>query len=453
MSGQLARRRKDAAAAPESALQRELGFFALTASGVGIIIGAGIYVLIGAATEKAGAPVWSAFLLAATLSALSGLGYCELGTMFPRAAAEFEYSRHALPPWIAFLTGWLMISGLTVASAAVSLGFAEYLAHFFEFIPVKLGAVMLLAVVSAIALGGIRNSARLTIVMSLIQVGGLLFVIAVGAGHVGEVDVFSGGSTAGIAGAAALVFFAFIGFDEVTTLAEETRNPGRNVPLALIVALVISTILYMAVAVVAVSVLGPVALGQSSTPLADVVGQATGRRLDDVIAVIALISTLNTTLLATTAGSRVLYGMASVKAMPGLFGRVTRRHAPARAIMVCALISMAFALAGDLTLVASVTDFSVYMVFLSVNATVIILRFKRPDAPRPFRVPGTIGRLPIIPVLGLATTVAMLTRLDGTALLIGSATSVIGLAVGWLIVRRTDWVDRLAAEETSAGSV
>lgn len=432
----------------EAGLRRELGFVALTASGIGIIIGAGIYVLIGAAAEKAGAPVWLSFLLASSLAALTGMSYCELGTMFPRASAEFEYSRHALPPWIAFLTGWLMIAGLTVASAAVSLGFAEYLAYFFDFIPIRVGSLGLLVLVSAIAMGGIRNSARLTIVMSSIQVGGLLFVIFSGIGHVGDVDVLSGGKPAGIVGAAALVFFAFIGFDEVTTLAEETRNPGRNLPLALIVALVISTVLYMAVAIVAVSVLGPVALGESSTPLADVVGAATGRRLDDAIAVIALISTLNTTLLAVTAGSRVLYGMAVVGALPPFFGSVSRRRqAPVRAILICATISVGFALLANLNLVAAVTDFSVYMVFLSVNVTVIVLRIKRPGAPRPFRVPGSIARVPIIPVLGLVATIAMMTQLDGTAIVIGAVTSAIGLVAGWLIVRRTGWVDRLAEEE------
>lgn len=436
----------------DAVLRKELGFVALTASGVGIIIGAGIYVLIGAATEKAGAPVWEAFLLAAVLSALTGLGYCELATMFPRAAAEFEYSRHAFPPWIAFLTGWVMISGLTIASATVSLGFAEYLAHFFD-IPVRAGAVLLLVFVTAVALGGIRNSARLTIGLSLIQVGGLLFVIAVGAGHVGEVDVVSGGSANGIIGAAALVFFAFIGFDEVTTLAEETRNPGRDVPLALIVALAISTVLYIGVAIVAVSVLGAEALGQSATPLADVVGEATGRRLDDMIAVVALVSTTNTTLLALTAGSRVMYGMAAVRALPPFLAQVTRRRqAPARAIILCAVISIAFALTGELTLVASVTDFSVYLVFLSVNSTVIVLRFRRPEAKRPFRIPWAIGRVPVIPVLGFAATALLMTGLDGKALLIGAALSSVGLVVGWLIARRTGWVARLEAEEAAPGA-
>lgn len=430
-------------------LRKELGLLSLTASGVGIIIGAGIYVLIGAATAEAGAPVWAAFLLAAVLSALTGLSYCELATMYPRAAAEFEYSRHALPAWMAFLTGWLMIAGLVIASATVALGFGGYLGYFFD-IPARVGGLFLLAVVCAIAAGGIRNSARLTVALSGVQVAGLLFVIAAGVGQVGDVDLVHGGATAGIVSAAALVFFAFIGFDEVTTLAEETRNPGRTVPLALLLALAISTVLYMAVAIVAVSVLGAEALGASSTPLSDVVGAATGRRLDDLIAVIALVSTTNTTLLATTAASRVVYGMASVGALLPAAGRLTPgRKVPLRAVILCVVLSVTFLFLGDLALIASVTDFAVYAVFLSVNVSLIILRRTRPGIERPFRVPGAIRGWPIIPFLGLATTLLMLTQLKPEALAIGLAISVVGMIAGWLIVQRTGWVERMKREETA----
>ncbi|MFN8557367.1 MAG: APC family permease [Dehalococcoidia bacterium] len=254
---------------PGPGLRRALGFWEVTAGGVGIIIGAGIYVLVGAATERAGAAVWVAFVLAAVLSALTGLSYAELASMFPSAGAEYEYTRRAFPHWLAFTVGWVMVAGLVVAAAAVSLGFGRYLDHFLP-LDSRIGALGLLALVAGIAVVGIKQSVRVTVALSVVQVGGLVAIILIGAPHVGEVDLLESTGPVGILGAAALVFFAFIGFDEVITRAEETHDPTRTVPRALLTALAISTVLYVAVAVAAVSVLGAAALGASSRPLADV---------------------------------------------------------------------------------------------------------------------------------------------------------------------------------------
>src|SRR5680860_189062 len=132
---------------PAPGLARTLGFGQVTASGVGIIIGAGIYVLLGAATAEAGAGVWIAFLVAGILSALTALSYAELASMYPNAGAEYDYTRRVAPEWMAFIIGWVMILGLVIAAAAVSLGFASYLRYFFD-VPQRLGAWLLLAVVA-----------------------------------------------------------------------------------------------------------------------------------------------------------------------------------------------------------------------------------------------------------------------------------------------------------------
>src|SRR5262245_26628190 len=198
----------------DPSLRRVLGLTEVTAGGVGIIIGAGIYVLLGAATAHAGALVWTSFLFAAALSALTGLSYAELSSMFPSAAGEYEYTRHALPEWVAFVVGWTMMLGLVVAAATVSIGFARYVSHFVDLDP-RVAALGLLAVACAVAMSGIKQSARLTVALSAVQVGGLIVVVAIGLPHVGEVDLFAGPDAGGVLGAAALVFFAFIGFDEV----------------------------------------------------------------------------------------------------------------------------------------------------------------------------------------------------------------------------------------------
>jgi len=134
-----------------------LGLVEVTAGGVGIIIGAGIYVLLGAATAQAGAAVWLAFVIAAVLSVLTALSYAELSSMFPSAAGEYEYTRQAAPEWVAFVVGWMMLSGLVVAAGAVALGFGRYAGHFIEMSP-RAAALGLLAGVSAIAITGIGHT-------------------------------------------------------------------------------------------------------------------------------------------------------------------------------------------------------------------------------------------------------------------------------------------------------
>ena len=401
-------------------LRRALGPVEVTASGVGIIIGAGIYVLLGAATAEAGAAVWASFGLAAILCGLTGLSYAELASMFPRAGAEYEYTRHAFSPRVAFVVGWTMAIGLMVAAAAIAVGFAHYM-RFFVDVPVVPTAIALLTLEAAVARTGIRSSARLTLALSFIQVAGLVFIVVVGAAHVGSHSLTTGASIGGVFGGAALVFFAFIGFDEVITLAEETERPTRVIPRALLTALAISTVLYMAVAVSAISVIGSDALASSPTPLADVMAHVLGGRAETVVAAIALLSTTNTSLLALTAGSRVVYGMAATGALPPAVAHVDRRtQAPTAAILLIVLGAVAFATTGDLRLIASVTDIAVYVVFLAVNATVIVLRFRSPDTPRPFRTPGSLGRLPLLPIVGLAGAGLMIPQLSAPALVWGA---------------------------------
>lgn len=419
-----------------TSLHRVLGMTEVTAGGVGIIIGAGIYVLLGAATAHAGPLVWAAFLMAAVLSALTGLSYAELSSMFPSAAGEYEYTRQALPEWVAFIVGWTMITGLVVAAATVSIGFARYIGYFVDIDP-RATALGLLVAVCVVAMIGVKQSARLTVGLSAVQVGGLLLVVAIGLPHVGDVDLRTGPGVGGVLTAAALVFFAFIGFDEVITLAEETRDPTRTVPRALLLALGLSTALYVAVAVAAVSVLGAGALAASPRPLADVMAHVLGGRGATVVAAIAVMTTTNTTLLALTAASRVMYGMAKAGAMPRALAAVhPDRGTPVRAIIAVASVAAVFAAFGEFAIIAAVTDFAVYVVFLAVNGTVVILRRTRPDLPRPFAVAGAIRGVPVVPILGLASVALMMTLLDPHAIGLGMALCAAGLAAGWLLGSR-----------------
>ena len=413
-------------------LQRTLSFWQVTVSGVGIVIGAGIYVLIGDAAKEAGAAVWLSFALSAVLSALTGLSYAELAGMFPVAGAEYEFARRAFNDFVGFMAGWTMVAGNIVAAGAVSIGFAHYLRHFFE-VDQRVASLALLSVLTLIIAAGVQRSIWLSVVLAVLQVGGLLLVIAVGAPHVGSRSLLEDGTVAGVLSASALVFFAFIGFDEVVTLSEETRDAEHVIPRALLTALAISAALYMLVGITAVSVVGADALGASDRPLALVIQHDWGGRASGIVAFIALASTTNTTLLVLTAASRLLFGMSRNGALPRQFATVGRRaHSPYVAAGLAFVIAALFALVGSIGFIASVTDFAVYAIFLAVNGSLIVLRLRLPDAARTFRVPLRLGRVPVTPLAGIATVLLMLAYLEPRAWIVGGAALVAGVAV-WLL--------------------
>lgn len=396
----------------------------VTASGIGVIIGAGIYILIGPATAKAGGLVWLSMIVASALCALTAFSYMELTSMFPRAGSEHEFARQVFPRWVSFITGWGMALALIVASAAVSLGFARYMREFID-INDHVISLLLLVAVCLISLSGMGNARWLVIVLSIVQVSGLVVVAAVGAHHVSDVSLTSGHGFNGVLGGAAVIFFAYIGFDEVITLAEETKDPHRTVPRALMLALGISTILYVVVSIVAVSVLGAPALAASEHPLTDVMREAIGGVSVKIIAVVALATTANTTLLASTAASRMIYSMGDTGGLPARWGQVHRKQSPRMATVAVIGSAGVLSLVGGLQLLASATNALVYAMFLVVNIVVILLRKRRPEAERPFRIPLSVGWLPVVPCLGIIATLTMSFQLEMKPLMVA-----IGLLAG-----------------------
>jgi APA family basic amino acid/polyamine antiporter len=373
-----------------------------------------------------------AFVVAAALAALTGLSYAELAGMFPSAGAEYSFARSAFNETTGFIVGWLMVGTNLVAAAAVSIGFSHYANHFID-LDGQLIAPALILLLTGVVAGGIQRSIWLTIGLVTLQVGGLVLVIVAGAPHVGEVSLVEGAAVSGVMGAAALVFFAFIGFDEIVTLSEETHDANRTIPRALLAALAISTGLYVLVAIASVSVVGAEALAASDTPLSLVIGHNWGDRAGDIVAFIALASTTNTTLLVLTAASRLLYGMARGGSLPRALASVTpMTRAPYIAAFAGGGVAMAFTLAGDLSRVAAVTDFAVYSIFIVVNLSLIVLRYKMPDTPRTFATPGTVGRMPILPVLGCVTAAVMMLQLEWEAWAIGSLLVVSGMLAALL---------------------
>jgi APA family basic amino acid/polyamine antiporter len=409
-------------------LRRSLGLFETTLGGVGIILGAGIYALVGEVAAKSGDAMWISFAMAGLMAALVGLSYAELASAFPKAGADYEYTRRAFGLRPAFIVGWLIVIGNVVAAAAVALAFGGYLSSLVD-VDVTLLAVAALVVATVIAFYGIKAALWTSIVLTLIEAGGLIFIIAIGVPHFGDVDLLEANDgVTGIFAGGALVMFAFIGFEQIATLAEETRDASRVVPRAMLLAVAITSVLYILVAIAAISVLGWESLSSTDAPLAEVAEKVLGSSAFDIIAVVALFSTANTILLMLIAASRLIYGMASTGALPRFLAWIHPGvQTPMRAILLCLVVSVGFALSGDLSLVAGATNFAVFIGFGAVSAALIVLRYTQPDVPRPFRVPLNIGRFPVLPAVAIASVVFMMANLETDALLVGAGLFVLGV--------------------------
>jgi APA family basic amino acid/polyamine antiporter len=406
----------------------------VTASGVAIIIGAGIYVLLGPATQEAGSHVWMSFLLSSALCALTAFSYMELSSMFPKAGSEHEFARQAFPRWIAATVGWSMAIALVVASATVALGFARYLQEFVQ-VDNRWAAIAVIALMSVVSTLGMERAVWVIVGLGLIEVGGLVWVCVVGLPFIGDVDLVGQPNLGGVFNGAALVFFAFIGFDEVITLAEETRDSHKTVPRALLLSLAISTVLYVSVAIVATSVLGVEALSNSTKPLADLILITNGRAAASAMALVALISTASTVLLALTSASRMLYGTARAGDLPSRFSVVYKRRVPLFSLVVSAVAAMLLVLLGDISLLASATDVIIYAMFIVVNLVVLILRRTKPELHRPFAVKGHVQGVPVLPILGLVATLSMAIHIDLKAAMLAGLIMLLGSGIHLISVR------------------
>ncbi len=418
-------------------LKRELGLLEITLSGVGIILGAGIYALIGKAAELAGNAVWLSFAFSALVAVFSGLSYAELSSMFPKASAEYEYTRKSFGKTLAFIVGWLIISSAVVSAAAVALGFGGYFNAVFKVPPVISGFMLIIAL-SFLIFYGIKESARFAIVSTLIEIAGLIIVIFIGLPYLGRVDYFEmpQGLT-GVFQASALVFFAYTGFESIVKLSEETKNPEKTIPRGLMLAIVISIILYVLIAISAVSVMGWEKLGSSNAPFSDLAFAAFGNDAFILLTVIALFATSNTVLMMLLGASRIIYGMADSATLPGMLARVHNlRRTPWVAIIVTAILSVLFVFAGDIAFVANVDNFTLFVTFFVINASVIFLRYKEPDIIRPFRVPLNIGKFPVLPLFGLASCIFMLSHLEWNVILIGTVLVILGVILSQVKMKK-----------------
>lgn len=410
-------------------LKRAFGLTTATIFGVSAIVGAGIYAIIGAATAVSGAGIWLAFVLASIVALLTGLSYAELASMFPRAGSSFLYVLKGLRNrTLGFITGWLVLFETMVGAAAISIAFGNYLASIFTF-PVAIAAFGVIAFFSIINLIGIRESIRLNYMMFLMEIGGLLFVIAAGflfgAAQPDLMDfeimqVFAGAS---------LVFFAMLGFEMLASESEEAKDARRTIPHAIILSIIICTVLYALFAIASLLLVGPEILGASTAPVKDVVIPIFGEYAY-IFALIALASTANTVMIFLITASRLSYGMANENALPSFLSNVNKRfRTPHFSVLFAFLIAAGFLLLTDMVIIAEVTNFAALAAFFLVNISVIVLRLREPKLQREFVIPVSIANVPLPAVLGAITVLLMISFLSPEAIVYGSLLVLVGAVV------------------------
>lgn len=391
-------------------LKRTLSLTEVIFFGVGSVLGAGIYTLIGKVALQAGSLLWLAFVIASLAALLSAFAYAELAAAFPKAGGEYEYGKQASGDTTATIIGGITSLNGIISGATVALGFAGYLGQFIDTAD-TFAALGILSVVCLVNASGIRQSSAINIVFTLIEIGGLAFVIFSAAPKFGQADYMAmpAGGVNGLFLAAALSYFAYLGFEEIVKLGEETKQPEKVIPRALFISGIIVVIVYILVAFSAISVLSPEALGKSDSPLADVVGERFGRTGILVISAIALFATTNTILSNMLGSSRIILSMAKDHAFLKRFAAVSeKRRTPVAALLLTTGVMCLFALIGKIEIVALFANFFIFITFLAVNFFVIRLRFTRKNMKRPFRIPGSVAGIPVIPVIAILLTLGLI---------------------------------------------
>lgn len=416
-------------------LKRSLGPLALIVYGVGDILGAGIYALIGKVAGLVGNGTWLAFLFSFVVASLTGLSYAELGSRFPRSAGASVYSLKAFrSPFLSFGLGFMVLMSGAVSMATVSHAFAGYLTTLWPLVPPWSVMVLFFFILTVINFWGIEESSLTNIFCTAVEISGILIVIVAGLKSFGRVDYLEitpppGHSPAGaFFQAGVLAFYAFIGFEDIVNVAEETEEPEKSLPRAILTALGVVAVLYILTALASVSVVPAHELRSSSAPLMLVVERGFPQIPRSVFTLIALFAVTNTALVNFIMGSRLLYGMAREGLMPSFLSRVHPvRHTPHLAIGVVVMIAALLALTGTLVILAQSNSLILLAVFFFMNLSLVIVKLRPKEPAPPFRVPLWV------PLLGGLSSIFLIFFVDGRAFQTVFVLLLIGLGVYALV--------------------
>lgn len=412
----------------KASLRRAITFPMLFLFILGDVLGAGVYALAGTIAGEVGGAIWVPLLIALFFAMLTAGSYAELVTKYPHAGAASVFAEKAFKsPLISFLVGFCMLAAAVTSAAGLSLAFAgDYLNAFVDVSP-QIAALVFLLAIGLLNARGIKESLGANLVMTVIELSGLLLVIvaAVWYFRTGEADLgrtltFKPGVSPVLAvlGAALLAFYSFVGFETSANLAEEIKDVRKVYPRALFAALLTAGVVYMAVGVAASSVLPTEKLVATSAPLLEVVRASTLAIPPALFSFIALIAVANGALLTMIMASRLTYGMANLGLLPGVLGAVLpERKTPWAAIVATTVVAIALTLTGTLATLAETVVLLLLFVFLSTNVAVLVLRRDRVEEDH-FRVPTFVPVLAIVSCLVLLSQQGWETWLRAGALII-----------------------------------
>lgn len=405
---------------------------------LGDVLGAGIYALMGVLAGDVGGMLWAPILLALALALLTAGSYAELVTKYPRAGGAAVFAQRAFRlPVISFLVGFSMLAAGVTSAAGLALAFSgDYLGALIE-IPPLVTALVFLAIVAAVNARGIRESLQANVVMTLIELVGLVVVVVVvfvfvigGGGDASRLVELPDGAVPSVAilAASIVAFYSFVGFEVSANVAEEVRNPSATYPRALFGALLTAGAMYALVAIASAIALPADELADTSAPLLSVV-QSTGAGIPDwAFSVVALVAVANGALLTMIMASRLTYGMAEQKLLPSALGRVLpRRRTPWVAIVATTAVAMVLASIGTLELLAETVVLLLLVVFISTNISVLVLRRDTVEHGH-FRV------WTVVPVLGVLSCLVLLSQQSLTVWLSGGVLLAIGAALHGITV-------------------
>ncbi len=446
----------------EHGLKRTLGPISITLLGIGAIVGTGIFVLTGVAAAKyAGPGLILSFVVAAIVSGLAAICYAEFASTVPIAGSAYTYSYATLGELIAWIIGWDLILEYAVGAAAVAIGWSGYVVDLLKSafgitLPkaitaspfsggiINLPAFIIILLITGLLILGTSESTKVNNVIVVIKLAVILFFLVIGFGHINSANwsPFLPFGTGGIFRGASIIFFAYIGFDQISTSAEEARNPARDLPIGIIVSLIICTILYILVTAVLTGVVSYTKLDVAS-PVSHALILLGLNAAGSIISVGAICG-LTTVLIVLLFGqSRIFFSMSRDGLLPRLFSRVHPRfRTPYLSSMLVGIVVALVAGFTPIDVVAELTNIGTLSAFVLVSAAVLILRRTQPNLRRGFRTPW----VPVIPILSIIASFVLIVSLPGITLIRFAVWLVIGLIIYFLYSQRSSRLQEEAAE-------
>ncbi|MEI7818897.1 MAG: amino acid permease [bacterium] len=388
-------------------LKRSLSLATVTMYGLGNILGAGIYVLIGKVAGFAGTSTILAFIIAMITAGFTAFSYMELSGRYPVSASVSIYLHKAFGKrWLSVVTGLAMVAGGIASASALAQGFAGYVNSFIN-IPPAVASVGLLVVLGAITIKGINESAKTAAILTALEILGLVLIIWFGKSvftQISPAKIFSIDPSIGIGGVIAgafLAFYAFIGFEDMVNVAEEAKNPKRTMPLAILISLFVSTALYILVVIVATTIVSPAELAASNAPLS-LVFKRSGASNGQLLSLIAMTATINGVIVQIIMGSRIVYGLAKQGWLNKKLAEVNNQFkTPIYATLLVLAAMILSTLVLPLVSLAQITSLLVLGIFALINISLIIIKRRREPHGGFITVPSLVPYIGTLLCLGM----------------------------------------------------